>query len=376
MAVSDYVVAAICGCFKRESGVNPGIWESLIVPADTFYHVYQGDGIGGYGFGQFTNTQETGGIAWRCRDYYQWCVANNKDPGDGSAEMDYILNVEKVWFNAREQRGSYRNIDQFIASTSTNLADLVWDWLASWEGVPGDAYQERYTFAQKALTYITQHKDDNHENYKWITGNFWMAESQMLNNVMCMYFYFKGYSPGSGSQGDVQGFVNWCIAKCNDPNVGYSQAHRNEETIDGKTYYDCSSFVFFGLKHNGYDMDAIGNPEYAFDTTAMLRDLPKMGFTQVDRTAELLPGDIGLRATHTEVVYEGGIGQARFMGAHSDSLPFADQVSINNYITSGTDYASIWRLTASPTPEPPNPDPSGKGGKGMPLWMMLKRLPA
>ena len=60
MAISAYPIAAAAGCFKRESGVNPGIWESLIVPSDTFYHVYQFDNIGGYGFGQFTNVGDTG----------------------------------------------------------------------------------------------------------------------------------------------------------------------------------------------------------------------------------------------------------------------------------------------------------------------------
>lgn len=374
MAVSDYVVAAICGCFKRESGVNPGIWESLIVPSDTFYHVYQGDGIGGYGFGQFTNTQESGGIGWRCRDYYLWCVANNKAPDDGSAQMEYILTVERVWYNSSQQRGSYTNIDQFVSSTSTNLNDLVWDWLASWEGVPGDAYQERLTFANKALTHIRQHKDDDPSSYRWVTGNFYTSESQMLNNVMCMYFYFEGYSPSSGAKGDVSGFVNWCIAKCNDPDVAYSQTYRNEQTVDGITYYDCSSFVFFGLKHNDFDMDSIGNPEYAFNTLAMYDALPKMGFTLVDKNGELKPGDIGVRDDHCEVVYEGGTGQARFMGAHSASLPLTDQVSINSYITQGSAFVNIYRLTASPAPEPPNPDPSGKGRR-RPIWMMLKRLP-
>lgn len=371
MAVSDYVVAAICGCFKRESGVNPGIWESLIVPSDTFYHVYQGDGIGGYGFGQFTNTQEAGGaVGWRCRDYYLWCVANNKDTGDGSAQMEYILTVEKVWYNSPQQRGSYTTIDEFVASTSTNLGDLVWDWLASWEGVPGNAYQERLDFANTALAYIGQHKNDGPTSYRWVTGNFYTSEAQMLNNVMCMYFYFQGYSPGTGTKGDVTGFVNWCIAKCNDPNVGYSQTYRNEQTVGGITYYDCSSFVFFGLKHNDFDLDAIGNPQYAFNTLAMYEALPKMGFTQVDKSGELKPGDIGVRDDHCEVVYEGGVGQARFMGAHSANRPLAEQVSINDYITQGSSYVSIYRLTESPgpTPEPTKP-------KKMPFWLMLKRIP-
>lgn len=200
MSVSAYVIAAICGCFKRESGVNPGIWESLIVPSDTWYHVYQFDGIGGYGFGQFTNVPYSGGqISWRCRDYYQWCVANNYSPDDGNAQMDYIVNVEQVWYASEPQkRGNYNTIQEFLASTSTSIEDLTWDWLACWEGVPGDAYQERLTFALRAYNYIYDHQNDDPNSYSWVTGNFYCSDAQMLNNVMCMYFYFGGYTPGPG----------------------------------------------------------------------------------------------------------------------------------------------------------------------------------
>ena len=198
MSVSAYVISAICGCFYRESGVNPGIWEGLTVPSDTFSHVYQGDGIGGYGFGQFTNTVHNGVVAWRLRDYYDWCVQNGYTPDNGNAQMDYIVNVEQVWFNSAQQRGTYTTIQQFLASTSTNLEDLTWDWLASWEGVPGDAFSIRYAFAQRALSYIYDHQNDDPNTYSWISGNFYPSDAQSLNNVMCMYFYFDGYTPDPG----------------------------------------------------------------------------------------------------------------------------------------------------------------------------------
>lgn len=202
MSVSAYVISAICGCFKRESGVNPAIWESLIVPSDTFSHVHsrtpEGYGVGGYGFGQLTNTQEQNGVAWRLRDYYDWCVANNHSVTDGNEQMNYIVNVEQVWMNSSSKRGSYTTIQEFLASTSTNLEDLTWDWLACWEGVPGDAFSERYQFALQAYQYIYQHQNDDPNDYSWIQGNFYMSTEQTLNNVMCMYFYFDGYTPDPG----------------------------------------------------------------------------------------------------------------------------------------------------------------------------------
>lgn len=374
MAISIYPIAGAAGCFMQESGVNPGIWEGLTVPSDGFSHVYQGDGVGGYGFGQFTNTVESGGIAWRCRDYYDWCVSNGHDPSDGNAQLDYIINVEQVWNPESPNTPSrlhYTSQAQFWASTSTNLDDLVFDWLSQWEGVPYDHLAYRQQCARDFYNHIIQHQNDDPTTYSWVTGNFYPSTAQTLNNVMCMYFYLQGYTPGPGYSGDVNGFVNWCIAKCNDPNVGYSQQYREEQTVGGITYYDCSSFVWYGLSHNGFDINATGHSSYAFDTIAMPTDLPEMGFIQIDKNGELKPGDIGVRTDHTEVVYQGGTGQATFMGAHSANLPLADQVSINNYVTFGSAYDSIWRFTGSPTP--PGPTPTGK--KKMPLWMYLKRFP-
>lgn len=368
MAVSAYVISAICGCFKRESGVNPGIWESLVVPSDTFYHVYQYDNIGGYGFGQFTNVRDpsTGQVSWRCRDYYQWCVANNKQTDDGNAQMDYIVNVEQVWYNSSQKRGNYNTITEFLNSDSTNLEDLTWDWLACWEGVPGDAFAERYEFAQSALAYITAHQNDDPNDYSWVSGNFYLSNEQMLNNTMCMYFYFEGYTP-STHNGNLHGFINWCIEKCNAPNIGYSQDHREEETISGITYYDCSSFIWYGLAHNDFEIDATGHPTYAFNTTAMPTDLPKMGWLEVPITGEWKQGDIVWRETHTEVVYEGGTASGITMGAHNDSLPLEQQVSINSYTSTASGYTKLFRFEG----HEPGPHPPQKRNK-MPLWMMLR----
>lgn len=199
MAISAYPIAAAAGCFKRESGVNPGIWESLVVPPDGFYHVYQFDNIGGYGFGQFTNVPNgQGGVSWRCRDYYEWCVSNNYAPDNGNAQLEYIINVERVWMTTNPSRLGYQTQAEFWASTSTNLDDLVYDWLSQWEGVPGDALAERQEAARRFYTYIYQHKDDDPSTYSWISGNFYTSDAQMLNNVMCMYFYLEGYTPDPG----------------------------------------------------------------------------------------------------------------------------------------------------------------------------------
>ena len=203
MAISAYPICAAAGCFYGESGVNPGIWESLIIPSDGFYHVYQFDNIGGYGFGQFTNVPDGhGNVSWRCGDYYEWCVSNNKDPADGNAQLYYIMQVENngqgVWMTWNPSRLGYQTQAQFWASTSTNLDDLVYDWLSQWEGVPGNRLGERQQMAREFYTYVYQHQNDNPNDYSWISGNFYTSISQMLNNVMCMYFYLQGFTPGPG----------------------------------------------------------------------------------------------------------------------------------------------------------------------------------
>lgn len=376
MAVSIYVICGICGCFHWESTMNPGIWESTIVPSDTWFHVYEYDHIGGYGFGQFTNVPDpyTDTVSWRARDYYLWCVANNHDPGDGSAQMEYIVDVEKVWMDDQEhpQYGGYHSIDEYLASTSTNLDELVWDWLSCWEGVPGDQYAARCAFARQAYDYIMQHKDDDPTGYRWVTGNFYCSTDQMLNNTMCMYFFLNGYTP-STYPGSVSGFVQWCYDKCQDPAVGYNQAYREEQTVGGITYYDCSSFIWYGLLHNDFDVEATGHASRAFTTDEMPANLQAMGWVEIsDRTGEIKPGDIGWTSGHAEVCYSGGQGQGVFMGAHSDQLPLADQVSVNNFASAGTDFEKLFRFMGGGPGPGPGPAP---GKKKKFLWMYLRNWP-
>lgn len=195
--VSIYVAAAIAGCFKRESGVNPGIWESLIVPSDTWFHVYRFDGIGGYGFGQFTNVPFGTEVSWRARDYYLWCVNSLLLPGDGSAQIRYITEVERVWFSASSVMG-YRTIDEFLQSDSTDLDRLTEEWLACWEGVPGDNLAERQEAARAFFDYIREHENDDISDLRWFSENTYLGylSQDQLNNVLLLYHALNGYDPG------------------------------------------------------------------------------------------------------------------------------------------------------------------------------------
>lgn len=148
---------------------------------------------------------------------------------------------------------------------------------------------------------------------------------------------------------DINVAYRWAIQKCDDPNVRYSMTYRNQQTINGLTYYDCSSFIWYALIAGGFDcVAAHGGESWPFTTNDMRGVLTRLGFTQVSRTGQILPGDIGVHhrgsaGGHTEMCYTGGNGAGVFMGAHGSSLPAQQQVSINTYTTSGTNWDEIYR---------------------------------
>ena len=164
---------------------------------------------------------------------------------------------------------------------------------------------------------------------------------------------------------------NWAIQTCNAPDIGYSQAYRNQQTVNGITYYDCSSFIWYALKAAGYPVvDQYGN--WPFTTYTMGRVLLNMGFTWYDSSLvdPWLPGDIVVfhgdidqGTGHTEMVYNGFVT----MGAHNSHLPLADQVSINTYDSSPSSYPDLYR-------SPEGPIPPGPYGRRIPVWLIKKAL--
>lgn len=132
----------------------------------------------------------------------------------------------------------------------------------------------------------------------------------------------------------------WAIDTCNKPNVGYSQSLRNEITLDGITYYDCSSFIWFSLIAGGFDcVSANGGNTWAFTTDTMAGVLQTLGFQRFEVTTEWKKGDILIRDGHTEMVYNGYVT----MGAHTDSYELDEQVSISNYTSSPESWSELWR---------------------------------
>lgn len=149
---------------------------------------------------------------------------------------------------------------------------------------------------------------------------------------------------------DLDRSYQWAINTCNAPNVGYSQDYRNQQTVNGITYYDCSSFVWYALK-NG-DFTGIGT--WPFTTYTLQQILEDAGWNVLSAyTEKWLPGDILLGKwdtihtswggtitdyQHVEMCYEGteNPGEGYLMGAHGASgrtLP--NQVSILTSLSYG-----------------------------------------
>lgn len=136
----------------------------------------------------------------------------------------------------------------------------------------------------------------------------------------------------------------WMINTCNAPNVGYSQAYRNQQTVNGVTYYDCSSSINYAILAGGWETPEYAPDNNAFTTFTMGSVLIGLGAVSVPVTDPWLPGDILVRnnsyGQHTEMVYEG----RRTMGAHTDRYPLADQVSINDYDSNPSTWDNCYRF--------------------------------
>lgn len=130
---------------------------------------------------------------------------------------------------------------------------------------------------------------------------------------------------------DLNKAYQWAINTCNSPTVGYSQPYRNQRTVGGITYYDCSSFINYALVAGGWVTPQYAPNNWPFVTGDMYSVLPALGFVPVPAGGQILPGDIGLSSGHTEMCYAGGTGRAVFMGAHGrNNIALVNQVSIGS----------------------------------------------
>ena len=148
----------------------------------------------------------------------------------------------------------------------------------------------------------------------------------------------------------------WSVAKCNEPDVGYSLAYREQQTVNGITYYDCSSFVYYALQAGRFPVEQYqGNDP--FTTDEMDSVLRSLGFTKYASsdvpTDQWKKCDILWRRkksaqsyNHTELVHS--VGQAMgARGAESYTLP--NQVAIHSSTSANWEY--LYRYTGQESSE-------------------------
>lgn len=344
---SKQAICGAIGCFYEESMMNPGIYETSHGGNLNNLPYF----AGGMGLAQWTDYPaytatypnplafhaEEMGREWYDGNFQCWLLTQCDN--DSFTSMGYGQGPRWGW----QTSGSYPSIpfQTYITDTSHTIREMVTYWF--------------YDLEWHSSTYPD-----------------WVDFEARTRWGQYAYDLIEGRDPevpegGTIFPGNLSGFINWCITKCNAPNIGYSQQYREEQTVGGITYYDCSSFIWYGLAHNDFDIDATSHPTYAFSTLNMPEDLPKLGWAEIDKNGEWKQGDICWAQDHTEVVYEGGTGQGRCMGAHSSSLPLPDQVSISSYTTQASRWDKIFRFMGRVAPK----DTKKKSS----IWMMLKRYP-
>lgn len=136
--------------------------------------------------------------------------------------------------------------------------------------------------------------------------------------------------------GNIKNAYEYIIEACQDPNIGYSQSQRRtiKLGVTYRTYCDCSSLISKALTVAGFYND---NPW--FSTHNEVSQLLRAGFHEVSVTDAWVKGDVLWRVGHTEMVYDGRVT----MGAHTDGIAFADQVSINRYASRPNEWTRNFR---------------------------------
>lgn len=177
--ISDYVIAAICGNFWHESGINPAVWQGLATGKTwTDLNV-------GYGLGQWTNTG--GDTHGRLYQLHEYLSTNGYSNDDGDGELKFLL-YEDTWYP--DSSYPFSTLQSFLDSTSTDITMLTHAWNKCWEGIHDSSWDLRVQYAKNVYNYLKTHGKDNNT---WIKGNRYLDNNERYNNAVLVYQYLNGY---------------------------------------------------------------------------------------------------------------------------------------------------------------------------------------
>lgn len=170
------VVAAICGNFFQESGINPGIWENT-------------DPVNGkgYGLGQWTDNEQTS----RRTQLFNWLSANGYPQDSGEGQLNFLI-YENLWIPSLITPSAYNTLTDYLNSNSTNIGDLVSEFMYHWEGINDSSYNTRYNYA----TYIyNAFVNDTGVRNPWYAGNYYLSRAQADSNAMLVKDFLLNSTP-------------------------------------------------------------------------------------------------------------------------------------------------------------------------------------
>lgn len=184
--LSIYVISAMCANFWSESTMSPGIYESLY-KFDGWTYVWQnvgGKGTGGYGLGQWTNTN--GDSHGRLYKLHEYLSSNGYANDSMEGQLSYV-EVEGHWAKGTswQKEVPYNSLSDFLTSDSTDLNELTKAWLYCWEGIRSDTLSTRQTNAQNIYDYIVKNKDKIPTSY--YSENNYLSIAQRYSNALYIY---------------------------------------------------------------------------------------------------------------------------------------------------------------------------------------------
>lgn len=171
-----YVIAAIAGNFYQESQVNPGAWENWTV------------GDPGFGLGQWTDNPPQ---VMRRTALFDWLAQNGYMRQDGDGQLEFLVH-ENLWIPSLITPSAYNTLTDYFASTSTNLSDLVGEFMYHWEGINDASFSTRLT---AATLFLSDFQNDPGTRVPWHSLNAQLSLTESRENAMHVLDFFLGGTP-------------------------------------------------------------------------------------------------------------------------------------------------------------------------------------
>lgn len=171
---SPYVVAALAGNAWQESHINPECVNR---------------GSGAYGIFQWLGSRKD--------NLFSWCANNGFAPTDPIGQLDFLV-AEDDWMYSY---GGISSLQEFLTSTSTDVATLTVAFSYCWERATNPNDPERISFAMDALDYIISHAQDTGITTWETVPTHYLSYQQALNNSVLMYRHMSAGGGGGGIPG-------------------------------------------------------------------------------------------------------------------------------------------------------------------------------